>query len=199
MIATMESNWSLRDNPEQDVLRDAFRSSRLSFAYESRACEVCCPNWHAEGKSLKGWERGNTTHPQDGELGALKCNNCGFIKTFTLRKKIGKRTTPTPAQQRVIDRIKRYFDGTRFGHKEVLLEEFKVEATDYGGWWVTVKTEGNVWTRDGGFFFVGNQGSGYCATAYNLCSDSKKHIAHLNYMIFNTPIPAGLKYETPRK
>lgn len=61
----------LRDIPKQERLREQFRPSYKKTA-PTTACPCCCPGLK---KRVGGWERGTC-----GDLVAMRCNNCGFIR-----------------------------------------------------------------------------------------------------------------------
>ena len=143
---------------------------------KSRACPACCPGLD---KMIKGWERGRIMAERDGEpeRGALKCTNCGYIRTFTRRKAPSTRKKPTRSQQRAINYIRTFFS------RRGAIAKFEVTPTDYGTYWVSVETEGNVWAKSGGYFSVGRRGKTKCATVYDLTSDSKATAAHYDKML----------------
>ncbi len=147
---------TLRDTPEQDRLSDLFRSCH-SGRTNTTPCPACCPQLVGSGRKGAFFERGHC-----GELVAMKCNNCGFIRVSSPRT--SKAGVPTKAQQAAIDRINRYFTNEARGP----LLEFRVEATDYGTFWVVVRTGGHYMLSKGGLFAVGKRGSVECHSEYGL-------------------------------
>ncbi len=149
---------TLRDTPEQDRLSDLFRSCH-SGRTNTTPCPACCPHLVGSGRKGAFFERGHC-----GELVAMKCNNCGFIRVSTPRT--SKAGVPTKAQQWAIDRINRHFTEEARGP----VKQFEVTATNYGTFWVVVRTGGHLLLEEGGHFKVGKRGSVECMSDYSLCS-----------------------------
>lgn len=166
----------LAHTPEQQALREDFRPSHLRRAQKSNACPACCPSYGT--RKIRGWERGRC-----GEKQVLKCNNCGYVRVIADRThRVGERSTPTPAQQKRMDRIKRFFeersiDGT--------LKDWQVTADGRGGWWIVVRTAGNAWVQSGAHIRVGNLGSFKIMSTYDLLAgkDQERQKEHYAKML----------------
>lgn len=98
-----------------------------------------------------------------------QCNNCNNV--VEMRKRASEsimRDEPTYTQQLAINRIVSYYQND--GNDIV---ELKIEPTDYGTFWVTVRTvdkkfPDNIFLKDGGFFSIGKRGTIKVASLYRI-------------------------------
>lgn len=177
----MDTSLSLRDDPKQVELRKAFKSSFRRQPQASSPCQACCPTM-PKTTNIRGWERGYISNEADDRAtAALKCNNCGFIRTFTKRKRPAWNGQPNAAQQRTLDKIRAFFS-ERSVEKGVLTQ-WEITPTDYGTLWVSVKTAGNVYVASGAYIRVGSRGSVKVESAYDLYGEKKANIAHYQRML----------------
>lgn len=109
-----------------------------------------------------------------------ECTNCGFERSYHSRKPSNEITT---SQQKSIDRIKSFFDGSKFGNEPKELAKFEVKSTDYGTAWVSVETSDHVLTMRGGQFSIGPKGAIEVWSVYEISDDKEETAQHYARMV----------------
>lgn len=169
-------NDAIWNTEEQRNAREGFRSNYARRPAYSTACQCCCPDMHAKGEKLAGWERGTV----DGNT-AMKCNNCGFVRVSKPRKAGTKGLTPS--QVRKLNRIYWFFARDVHGP----IRKFEVKPGHSGGVWVAVATGDHFLLERYAHIWVGPAGkvevsSGRCGIGQSPESEESTR-AHYEFML----------------
>ena len=169
----------IRDTPEQLELNNSFIGSGN---YRRLACPSCTSSARKEGKKIGGWSKG-TAKLNGQEVGAYQCGNCNYVEVYTKRKIDKNREKPTPAQQRVINQIKKYYQS-----RNQEFEEFDLTSDEHGGFFLTITTKGNIWSQENASFHIGINGKFEVSSVFSVLDRNYKENAknlqdHLEKML----------------
>lgn len=105
----------------------------------------------------------------------LHCTNCRNKRPYIRRQK--RDDYVTKSQQRQIERIKQYFDGSRYskdGQPTKKLAELEITLQERTGCvYVGIKIGKSIWTEEGGFFAIGRKGGLKLLNVYALGDKEK--------------------------
>lgn len=112
-----------------------------------------------------------------------ECLNCGHERPYYPRTR--RTDTVTPSQEKAAAKIRRFFDGSRWGSEPKDLYKFETELSEYGSLFVKVETTDNIYTTDGGFFTISRRGkitmnsSNYLAGSAEMKREHEKSVAEM--------------------
>ncbi len=114
-----------------------------------------------------------------------ECSNCGHKRPYHQRN--ARDDYVTLSQERAANRIKKYFDGSRFSRDGNPTTEITKWAPTLqkttGIYYISIETgSSSIWTIDGGHFSIGRKGGIKVLLSYQLSTDrtaTEKHIANM--------------------
>jgi len=114
-----------------------------------------------------------------------RCSNCGYERPYHRRNSRDDKVTPS--QERALQVIKKYFDGSKFsldGEATTEITKWKTELQKGTGiYYISVEIgSGNIWSLDGGHFGITRRGAIRVLSVYRVSAD-KGYQAHIAKMV----------------
>jgi predicted nucleic acid-binding Zn-ribbon protein len=112
--------------------------------------------------------------------GLKECSNCGHQRKYT--PKVRDYSRPSKAQEKALEKIKAYFK--KRTSLEIASLTLKTINQNYHEMWFDIKTEGNVFMRDGAYGTIGRRGKIEVLGCASIYGDDKQ-VKHFNKMLNN--------------
>ncbi len=111
-----------------------------------------------------------------------ECSNCGHERPYHRRST--RDDSVTRSQKYAAQRIRRYFDGSKFsgtGKPTKVVSKWETELQEGTGlYYVNIETDtGNIHLLDGGHFAIGRRGGIRVLSSYKMSKTRKDDLKHL--------------------